>query len=544
MKKKISRRSFMKAMGLGVGGLALGRSPMVLSALAASSEPIDNMIIGSGFGGSVTALRLANQGIDTVMLERGRRWPVTHEQNTFSSLQNPDGRSAWLSDFALLGEPNAIDRYIGVLELIVGNGIAALAGAGVGGGSLVYAAALYQPTQRLFEQAFTDSLNYEEMDDIYYPRVRSIINPRSIPKRILAQPEYAGARNWLRLGELAGLESKLVELGLSWRVVKKELKGERVASAIAGEFWYGNNSGAKKSLDKNYLRYAEDSGYLDIQTQQNVTAIEEGPDGRYVVTADEIDENGNPIVQRKYVVNKLFLAAGSMATSKLLVRAKGRNELPALNYEVGNNWGNNGDFFSQITGLPQNIKPHLGGTVPVAIEDHNNPIVPTTVECYADWRFEGVDGLIPSVGMSTPPANGRFIYDSSTDQVSLNWPASDPEITQISDAGTETYAKIAAAWGLGREHIHKVRSGHCEMNQPHMHSGATQNPIFAGITAHPLGGVVLDRATDNIGMVQNYQGLYVMDGALVPGHTGCANPALTIAALAERNIEKILLRDF
>jgi cholesterol oxidase len=61
--------------------------------------------------------------------------------------------------------------------------------------------------------------------------------------------------------------------------------------------------------------------------------------------------------------------------------------------------------------------------------------------------------------------------------------------------------------------------------------------------AHPTGGVPLDAATDNIGTVRGYPRLYVMDGALIPGHAGCSNPALTIAALAERNIERILERD-
>jgi len=77
-------------------------------------------------------------------------------------------------------------------------------------------------------------------------------------------------------------------------------------------------------------------------------------------------------------------------------------------------------------------------------------------------------------------------------------------------------------------------AGHC----------ATPGPVSASITAHPLGGIVLNRATDNIGMLKNYNGLYAIDGTLVPGHTGCTNPALTIAALAERNIERIIKRDF
>lgn len=534
MKKRISRRTFIKALGLGVAAGVVGRSAGVLSALAASSEPVDVMIIGSGFGGSVAALRLAERGIHAVMLERGKRWPLTPEQNTFSTLQNPDGRSAWLSEVAWLGPPKPIERFVGVLDLAIGQGIAALAGAGVGGGSLVYAGVLYQPSQLLFDSAFGSSVDYREMDALYYPRVREVMRPEPIPERVLAQPEYAAAKTWRQMGDRAGLPTKLLDLGLSWNTVWEELQGTRVPSVIAGEFWYGNNSGAKRSLDQNYLERAERSGHLEVVTQQNVTAIQKGPDGRYVVVADEIDSNGAVLAQRKYVVQRLFLATGSLGTSKLLVRAKGRNELPALNDEVGRHWGNNGDFFSQLTDLRSRIQPHLGGTAPVVIEDHQNPIAPTAVECYADWSFEGQHGIIPSVGMSTPPAKGTFAYDAATDDVILTWPGSDPEIAKIVNAGAGTYTKIADAWGIGKQGVGTVRSGHCAM----------PTRVTAAVTAHPLGGVVLGRATDNLGQVENYPGLYVVDGALVPGHTGCTNPALTIAALAERNIERILGRDF
>lgn len=549
MKNIISRRKFIQALGLGVSGIGLLKMPAVVSALSLDSEPVDVMIIGSGFGGSVAALRLVEHGINTVMLERGKRWPVTSNQNTFSSLQNPDGRSAWLKEFAILGQPLPIDKYIGVLDLNIENGIATLGGAGVGGGSLVYAGVLYQPSEHLFERIFPNTVSYEEMNDIYYPRVRALIKPQPIPDKILNQRVYAAAKEWRKFGQKAGLETKLLDLGISWDAVWEEIAGVRVPSVIAGDFWYGNNSGAKMSLDKNYLHNAEQTGYLDIQTQQEVTSIAEGPDGRYLVTANVIDDNGSILYTRKYVVKKLFLGTGSMATSKLLVRAKGRSDLPALssNMKIGMYWGNNGDFFSQITDLSKHVIPNMGGTATIAIEDHFNPIAPITVECYADWSQEGKIGLISSIGMATPAAKGVFNYDSLTDDVKLNWPGNDTEIMRATiEAGTKTYERIATAWGLDKRSVANIRSGHVELaaTNPNARHYAMPAPIGAGITAHPLGGIVLDQATDNLGMVTPYDGLYVIDSSLIPGHTGCTNPALTIAALAERNIEKIIDRDF
>nr|WP_308189203.1 NAD(P)-binding protein [Nostoc mirabile] len=118
------------------------------------------VIIGSGFGGSVTALRLAQAGIHCLVLERGGRWSITPAQNTFATLRTPDGRCSWLSSFAVFGEPVPIDVYTGVLELLQEDGINVYAGAGVGGGSLVYNGVTYQPTRTNFERIFPKEISY------------------------------------------------------------------------------------------------------------------------------------------------------------------------------------------------------------------------------------------------------------------------------------------------------------------------------------------------------------------------------------------------
>jgi cholesterol oxidase len=514
-----------------------------------NAEPVDVLIIGSGFGGAVAALRLAQRGIKAVLLERGKRWPLSRNQDTFSTLQDPDGRSAWLSDVAILGPPKPIDRFVGVLELTIGDGIVAFAGAGVGGGSLVYAGALVQPPRALFEQIFGSLVDYDEMDDKYFDRVRSVIEPSATPRRILNRPAYAAARSWLELGRAAGLPTELVELAVDWRVVAKELDGERVPSVIAGEFWYGNNSGAKLSLDRNYLHKAERRG-LEIVTHQNVRSVQTGPSRRFLVTADEISDDGSVLAQRRYAARKVFLAAGSLGTSELLVRAKARGWLPALNDKVGTQWGNNGDFFSALEGLSSGVRPNLGGTAPVLIRHPDNPVTPTAVECFADWGREGQLGVVPSVGMAPTPAKGSFAYRADTDDVVLRWPKDDPEVLKAMQAGAITYERLADAGGPDcgrREDVTAGAFGTRARRLARRHASVEDveaTPIDASATAHPLGGVPLGAATDKVGRVRNYRGLYVVDGALVPGNTGCANPALTIAALAERNIERIIDRDF
>lgn len=516
--------------------------------MPATTEHIDVMIIGSGFGGAVTALRLAEQGIRAVMLERGRRWPVTREQDTFSSLQDPDGRSAWLSDFSLLGEPKPIDRHVGVLELVVGDGIVAFSGAGVGGGSLVYAGALVQPPREAFDRIFRGTVDYDEMDDFHFERVRSVIGPSPCPSSILDRPDYAAARHWLDLGHRAGLATNLVDLAVDWRIVHKELTGSRVASVIAGDFWYGNNSGAKLSLDRNYLRRAERSGRLEIITQHVARSVRTAAGGRFLVAAEEIDDAGVVVRRRRFVVDKLFLASGSIGTSQLLVRARDSGALPRLSRAVGTKWGNNGDVFSALDGFSSGVRASRGGTAPVIVTDVGNEVTPIAVECFADWTKETEVNSVSSVGMALVPAKGSFRYSSATDTVTLTWPKDDPEIRRAVQAGDAIYRKLADAGDAFCEHRRPVSSAAYGQVGPrparHLDGDVEPTPVDASATAHPLGGVPLNRATDEVGRIPQYPGMYVVDGALLPGSAGCANPALTIAALAERNIERILDRDF
>src|SRR6187549_1139763 len=142
MKRTLSRRRFLADSLTAAAGL--GAVVSSAAASASQSDFVEAVVVGSGFGGAVAALRLGSAGIDTVVLERGRRWPIRPDGNTFATFEQPDGRAHWLQNHTaegILGLPfleKSIDRYVGVLEVVQGNGIYIGAGAGVGGGSLVY----------------------------------------------------------------------------------------------------------------------------------------------------------------------------------------------------------------------------------------------------------------------------------------------------------------------------------------------------------------------------------------------------------------------
>lgn len=517
-----SRRSFLKVASFGLGGYALSSGFAAFRSWAFHSEPIPAIIIGSGFGGSVAALRLAQAGIRSLVIERGRRWPITEAQNTFATLRNPDGRSSWLSPVAVFGEPIPIDVYTGVLELLQEDGINIYAGAGVGGGSLVYNGAIYQPTRANFERVFPRAISYDEMDRVYYPKARSVLKPSPIPTDILATEYYRLGRVALEQAAIAGLTGKLIDVALDWNVVRQEIAKERVASAIAGEFWYGNNSGCKNSLDRNYLLQAEQSGFAQILPLHVVTDIYEIPKQGYTVVCNQIDESGNVVQQRRFFSKHVFLAAGSMGTTKLLVKAKAKGTLNKLNQHVGKFWGANGDTFSMRVGLPP-TNPSQGGTASVAIEDYANPLSPTVLLPAPQWNETG-EGIINHLGIGISPALGNFQYDRSTDSVKLIWPKDNPEVVKVRQAAERT----------------------CEtLNQANTTSQYQPKTAFVidGITGHPLGGAVLGKVCDYYGRVKGYKGLYVVDGALIPGSVGAVNPSFTITALAERCLDRFLKRD-
>jgi len=535
MTSRFSRRQFL-GCGMTLAGAGLlgsnTRAWARLGEVAARSEHVSAVVIGSGFGGSVAALRLGEVGIDTVVLERGRRWPIRPDGNTFATFEQPDGRAYWLrtqTGEAILGLPQLvkpIDRYVGVLEVVEADGMFIGAGAGVGGGSLVFNAIIVEPRRELFERVLPRQVDFDEMDGVYYPRVRRVLGSAPIPADVLATEYYRTSRVSLAQAQTAGFPTRIVDLAVDWDIVRQEIAGLKVPSAIAGQSFYGLNSGAKRSLDRSYLAQAEATGHVEVLPLREATAI--GRDrGLYVVTTVRLRDDGSADGPPEQIrCTHLFLAAGSIGTTSLLVRARATGALH-LSEHIGQHWAANGDIPVTRAGLPFTNAGTGGPAGHFILEDLENPFGPTSlVELVLPPHINaalGAAGAPPSfanyASLGIPPAIGFFTYNASTDAVHLSWaPPTDPRLASFLGAAQRTLSVL------------DQRNGSLTLGV---------NPL---ISAHPLGGAVLGKACDLDGRVKNHPGLYIVDGALIEGSTGLANPSFTIAASAERCMERLIPR--
>lgn len=448
MTRQLSRREFLKRGVVVAGGAGLlGSSSRVWAAprsdFGLASNLVPAVVIGSGFGGSVAALRLGLAGIDTVVLERGRRWPIRSDGNTFATFEQPDGRAYWLRDRtgeAILGLPQLekrIDRYVGVLEVVEGNGIVIGAGAGVGGGSLVFNAIIVKPLRDLFERVFPRQIDFDEMEDVYYPRVKEIIrsaDPRGHPGDGVLPLEPREPRP----GKDGGIAHAPGRVGRGLGHRPRRDRGTDGGVRDRGPVVLRSQQRGQAQPRSQLPCPGEATGHVEVLPLHQAVAIERDA-GRYVVTTIRLREDGTADGEpRRLLCKHLFLAAGSIGTTSLLVRARATRAL-ALNDDVGLHWAANGDHPVTRGALPFTNAGTGGPAGHCILEDLDNPFGPTSlVELVLPPHINaalGAAGAPPYFAnyaiLGIPPAIGSFTYNAATDAVTLNWPGTDPGLASF-----------------------------------------------------------------------------------------------------------------
>lgn len=477
------------------------------------------VVIGSGFGGAVAALRLGQAGVRTTVLERGSRWPLDRQRQIFSSEVIPDGRAYWRrTRFTnITGVPAFTDSFGGVLDAVEYDSIDVWRGSAVGGGSVVFTGVMIEPDRRMFDAAFGGSVDYEQMHRLYYPRARAILRLSTMPDDVYRTAPFHHSRVWDDQVRAAGYAPELTAGLWDWDIVRDELDGRARRAAVAGESNLGTSTGAKPDLTTSYLRLAGETGVVGIYAGHEVLSI--GRDrSRYVIETARVAPTGERVATRTLTCDHLFLAAGSVGTSELLVRARATGTLPRLNEHIGEGWGSNGDaaVVRSFSGAGQGE----GQAAPCRSRIFDDSGLPLSLE---NWFIPGIPfdaTVIGSLGLVLDSVRGRFVYDSTDDSVGLEFPRAGRD--NVDAALRAVNDRIAGANGVG------------------VGFEPLSRDVSSSFTAHPLGGAVIDRATDNVGRVRGYNGLYVVDGALVPGTTATYNPSLTITALAERSMDAII----
>lgn len=533
----VSRRRFITGTGSILGAVTLSaRTASAQEQAVAAAGPIAPgahvaaLVIGTGYGGSVAALRLAQAGVDVHMIEMGMAWdtPGT-DGKIFANTTSPDYRSYWLrtrtkqplSNFLGFPIDKDVPRYTGILDAEEMGGIIVYQGRGVGGGSLVNGGMAVTPKRENFA-AVLPSVNADEMYGTYYPRANAALGVSTIdPAWFDTTAAYQYARVGRKHAQRSGFPFVFVPDVYDWDYMKQEALGTVPKSALAGEILYGNNYG-KKSLQKTYLAQAASTGRVTISPLHKVTSVAPASGGGYTVVIDQINTNGDSTTTKTVTADRVFFAAGSVGTSKLLVKLKATGALPGLNSEIGQGWGDNGNVMCGRANHMWDPTGALQASIPCGGIDNwaaggafaEVAPLPTGIETFASFYLS----------ITKNPNRAQFTWNAATGKAELNWQTAwkQPSIDMAKSIFDKINATEGTIYRTDLFGVYKIWGDH--------------------LTYHPLGGAVLNKATDNYGRLHGYSGLYVIDGSLIPGNTS-VNPFVTITALAERNIEKIIATD-
>src|SRR5918998_1296765 len=531
------------------------------------AERVDVCIVGSGFGGSIAAWRLAElyraADVDpknVLVLERGPRFKHTdfkqsmhigHLSNVYTLIQSTQGTGA---------------------QVVVANG--------VGGGSNLYLAASIRSPRETFER------RDHHPDDGPGRRMW----PKEISRRSL-NPYYRRAElalrvrrpRWHQVSKSGGLwAATLNAAGYTC---------DRVPCAIDLELcqnvkWChtGCIYGAKNTVNTNYLGAAEDAGVRVQPAREAQSVRRSSADGyRYIVTVSVLDWEGDepsrqPTGQEEEIECKvLILAAGAMGNPPMLMRS--RNDLPTLSGRLGRHLGINGDHVAAVEYDPRKIRAILG--LPGYGQFYKGR--PITTMTYDFWRgrrahrFDGMRFTLQEIFLSTltnflyddgrTPAGDPSWWGAQKKDAIANWSNRIELLAMVEDTHDGEFFAVPPQGGavrpnagplaiglfnyrLSDQSIRVREAADAAMKQIASHRGLGRfmklTETEGSYASHPLGGCRMADSrdlgvTDHTGAVFGYEGLYCIDSSVIPTSLG-VNPSLTIAAVSERCAELLARR--
>lgn len=534
----------------------------------------DVIVVGSGFGGAITAYRMAEKGKRVCLIERGKRYGMYEFPRRIHEMRKE-----------LFWDPK--DGCHGIMEYCdhKESDLMSVSASGLGGGSLIYANVL-MPMPAEFFEGWPAGITREVLE----PSYKKVIDfMEASPYPFESDPYYADTPKTMYMQEAArNLEPSqdctaapkfiLPDLAINFR---GDFPGQQIVNKHGavqsrcnkcGECDIGCNIHAKNTLDLNYIFAAEKKFGLEVQTESTVTLVKPCEGGGYLVEGTRSDSSGSAF---SLSAAKLFICAGTLGSNRLLLQMKRDNHLPDLSPMLGERWCGNGDLEGSAFNCEDDLLLSKGPTITAAIE--------YKFESYPDGFKHGAyiqeagapPGLIWYLAAKLPDVKSfwaqlkfaSYIAFSSvmrlfgiTYKHEVNLGSKVAEMLDSDGFSRKTFmflgmgrdrntgrvelngeGEAVIKWKIDESRLHYDRLRR-EMRKitKELKGTFVDNPlthIDKIIAVHPIGGCVMAQSSaegvvDGRGEVFNYPGLHVVDASIIPTSIG-PNPSLTIAALAE-----------
>lgn len=502
------------------------------------SYDYDVLVIGSGFGGSVTALRLTEKGYRVGVLEAGRRF--ADEQFA---------KTSWrLRDYVYAP---ALGCY-GILRLTLLKNVLIMSGAGVGGGSLGYANTLYEPPDAFYaDPQWSAITDWKSELAPYYEQAKRMLGVTTNPvetdsdRALLAVAEDLGVGHTYRrtpvgvlFGNQPGAETPDPFFGGAGPA--------RRTCTLCGSCMTGCRSNAKNTLVKNYLYLAEQAG-ATVHPLTTVRDVRPLPGGGYRVDS----RRTGGLRKRAFTAREVVFAAGALGTQRLLHRLRDGGSLPGISARLGELSRTNSE---SILGARTRRKDR-DYSHGVAITSSIHPDAVTHVEPVRYGPGSNLLALLSTVmvddagrrprwwaGLTQLAKSGRDLrlYLSPRDWsrqtvVLLAMQSLDNSITVFRKRG-----RLTSRPGIGEPNPEWVPAAHDVARRTAekvdgVPLGSYTELVGKPVTGHFIGGCAIGAVVDPYLRLYGHPGLHVIDGSVVAANLG-VNPSLTITALAERAV--------
>ncbi|MGY5008992.1 GMC family oxidoreductase N-terminal domain-containing protein [Streptomyces sp. 900105755] len=527
----------------------------------------DVIVVGSGFGGSVTALRLTEKGYRVGVLEAGRRFTRETLPKNSWDIKN----YLWAPQLGCYG----IQRIH-----LLGN-VMVLAGAGVGGGSLNYANTLYVPPKPFFDDPqWRDITDWQEELKPYYDQAQRMLGVRLNPTMTPSDVHLKAAAQKMGVGDTFHLAPVGVFFG-DGKDADGEAKaapGDQVADPYfggagparnacteCGECMTGCRHGAKNTLNENYLHLAERAGAV-VHPMTTVVSVTDDSQGGYAIATLPTDDR--KAQGRTFKARRVVIAAGTYGTQTLLHRMKAGGQLPYLSDRLGDLTRTNSEALVGAQTDDRRYRrahgtPKADFTKGVAITSSIHPDENTHIEPVRYGKGSNAMGGLSILQVPYAEGSSRvlgWLANAARHPLLVLRSLSNRRwsertiiglVMQSLDNSLTTYLKPD---GVGKGLL-TARQGHGAPNPKQIRAASEAATVlaeeingFAGsnvgelmgtpLTAHFLGGCPIGDSRET-GVIDPYHRLYghpgisVVDGAAVSANLG-VNPSLTITAQAER----------